>query len=524
MKQRVNLRSPLFLQYESRPAEVESTNLVTDSEEFSTWSKQSVSISSNDIEAPDGNLTADKIESTSSSTNTYVYDTISLSTSTEYSASVYIKRGSNGLASVDVFDLTSGVQGSALFDFDSNTITSSIGSASFENASNGWYRIKISFTSSSSLGTTFFRIFEYSSTSGNHIYAWGAQLEESSQVTSYIVTSGGTATRAATTEAQEEDVTAELRIYSGIHETDAPTDATYTLTKSPENAKTTFEIAELIRDYIEQTTTKSSGTIWADVKLSDNLQLDKHYQFLATEGYIDNTEGLQTYLNAPSDEIFMQSNSTVFIPEGQELEIPVYAQSNSYYITTRGGAQRPPVYFSSLDDNSNQIEYVTLESEDDALGLYVNSTVVAKINVIRTECSKFANHLLMFVNKYGAKQDFYVNMKSTEKFKVKDDGFSRSVIDYNTLSVNNGIHSYKRRVLESKESYSLNTPFLDEENVQAFEELLLSEYVWLKKEGADYIPVVVKDMSMTRRTHLNDKLIQYTVEVESANHLVNIQR
>ena len=115
-------------------------------------------------------------------------------------------------------------------------------------------------------------------------------------------------------------------------------------------------------------------------------------------------------------------------------------------------------------------------------------------------------------------------MKSTEKFKIKDDGFSRSVIDYNTLSVNNGIHSYKRRVLESKESYTLNTPFLDEENVEAFEELLLSEYVWLKKEGESYIPVVVKDMSMTRKTHLNDKLIQYTVEVESANHLVNIQR
>jgi hypothetical protein len=48
--------------------------------------------------------------------------------------------------------------------------------------------------------------------------------------------------------------------------------------------------------------------------------------------------------------------------------------------------------------------------------------------------------------------------------------------------------------------------------------------VWLKKEGADYIPVIIKDMSMTRKTHLNDKLIQYSVEVESANHLVNIQR
>lgn len=322
----------------------------------------------------------------------------------------------------------------------------------------------------------------------------------------------------------QDDVTAEIRVYEGAYQTDAPTEPTYSLTKTPENGRATFEIAELIRDYIEQTTTKSSGTVWAEVNLSDNTQADVDYGFLATEGYIDNTEGLQTHLNAPSSEGFMQSNSTVFIPEGQELEIPVYADNNSYYTHQRDGAERPPTYFSSSDDNSNQIEYVTVESEDDALALYVNSTIVGKINVIRTECSKYANNILMFVNKFGAKQDFFVNMKSTEKFKVKDDGFSRSVVDYGTLSVNNGIHSYKRRVLESKETYTLNTPFLDEGNVQVFEELLLSEYVWLKKEGADYIPVIIKDMSMTRKTHLNDKLIQYSVEVESANHLVNIQR
>lgn len=322
----------------------------------------------------------------------------------------------------------------------------------------------------------------------------------------------------------QDDVITELRIYQGRLQVDAPTEPTYSLTKTPVDGKATFEIAELIRDYIEQKSTKTSGTVWAEVKLTDNTQADVYYEFLATEGYIDNTEGLQTHLSAPSDEVFMQSNSTVFIPEGQELEIPVYAQSNSYYTTQRDGAERPPVYFSSAAYNSNQIEYVTLESEDDALALYVNSTIVGKINVIRTECSKYANNILMFVNKFGAKQDFFVNMKSTEKFRVKDDGFSRSVIDYSNLSVNNGIHSYKRRVLESKETYTLNTPFLDEQNVQAFEELLLSEYVWLKKEGGSYIPVIVKNTSMTRKTHLNDKLIQYTVEVESANHLVNIQR
>ena len=130
----------------------------------------------------------------------------------------------------------------------------------------------------------------------------------------------------------------------------------------------------------------------------------------------------------------------------------------------------------------------------------------------------------MFVNKFGAKQEFFVNMKSVEKIKVKDNGFNRNVINYSTLSIDNGIHGYKRNVTESREAYTLNTPFLDEGNVQAFEELLLSEYVWMKKENSEYIPVTIKDNSMTRKTHLNDKLIQYTVNVESSFNLINNQR
>ena len=703
MRQRVNLRSPLFLQYESRPAEVESENLQVYSEEFdnAAWTKSRVTITANSTISPNGELTADKITGTGTGSS-YVFDGVSLTSGNTYTISIFVKPiiGISSFA-INVF----GGVGTAYFnltDKSINTTTGDFTSSKIEDYGNGWLRCSGTLTLSGTTGSKNigYGLIDYN---GDQLYLWGAQVEQQEQATSYIKTEGTTVTRAATTEAQEEDVTAELRIYSGgggydyartnlqvyseefdnaawsktrttitadqglapngtntadkftgtgtgasyivdgfnftsgekytisvyvkpinvttfriykfsggigaadfnlstgtiinasgamsnpiieslssgwfrcsvehtptatgsqnygfglqdysgdqyyiwgamleegsqvtsyikteattvtelAYQTEAPTEATYTLTKSPENGKTTFEIAELIRDYIEQTTTKSSGTIWADVKLFDNLQMNRHYYFLGTEGYIDNTEGLQTYLNAPSNETFMQSNATVLIPEGQSLEIPVNAQYNSFYTITTGGVEGSAVYFSNLDDNSTQVEYITVNSTDEVVKLYVDSVVTEEITIQETECSKYADHLLMFVNKYGSKQDFYVNMKSTERFKIKDDGFSRSVIDYSTLSVNNGIHSYKRRVLESKESYTLNTPFLDEENVEAFEELLLSEYVWLKKEGESYIPVVVKDMSMTRKTHLNDKLIQYTVEVESANHLVNIQR
>jgi hypothetical protein len=312
-------------------------------------------------------------------------------------------------------------------------------------------------------------------------------------------------------------------VTEGSYSDDSPASATYSLSGYPQNGLTTFEIGELLRDYIDQTNDKSSGTVWAKITLSDGVEFDREYVFLATEGYVSSYEAVQTNLNAPREEVLMQSNTNVIIPEGESLSVPVYAQYNSYYTKTAAGVATD-FYLSNSDDNISQIGYVDVNSSDDTVKLYADSNLIETITVETVECNKYNNISLMFVNRFGAKQEFFVNMKSIEKIRVKDSGFNRNVIDYSTLSINNGVHGYKRNVTESRETYTLNTPFLDEGNVQAFEELLLSEYVWMKKENSEYTPVTIKDNSMTRKTHVNDKLIQYTVNVESSFNLINNQR
>jgi hypothetical protein len=305
---------------------------------------------------------------------------------------------------------------------------------------------------------------------------------------------------------------------------DEPTAITYTLDKTPIDAVSTFEIGQLIRDYIEQNTDVSSGTVWAKITLSDGIELPREYNFLATEGYNTSYESVQSHLTSPNSETLMQSNDTVLIPEGESLRIPVYAQYDCYYTKTTLGSTISAVYFTDLNTNSSQIEYINVTSDDTLVEVYSNSSLIDTIKIEKPECSKYDNISLMFVNRFGAKQEFFVNMKSIEKIKVKDSGYNRNVINYNTLSIDNGIHGYKRNVSETREMFTLNTPFLDEGNVQAFEELLLSEYVWMSRGGSDYTPVTIKDNSMTRKTHLNDKLIQYTVNVESSFNLINNQR
>ena len=457
----------------------------------------------NNIESPNGLNNGSLVQSIGGGV-CVIYKSFTTLVNTVHNMSVFLKRGN-----YDQIRIQEGyTYSSVIFNFSSGEVVSSTSATNIrvEDYNDGWYRVSFNYTSHASTALSQYSVYIDGSTAlGNSFYTFGGQIEVNDSCTDLIETS----TSAVAVNAYDDD---------------APADPTYTLVKDPINNKTTFEVSDLIRDYIEQTDINSSGNIWAKVSLFDGVQLPRHYTFLATEGYIDSSDSIQTHLNTYKLDALMQSNDTVIIAEGDSMSIPVYLKYPSYYNKVTSGVTTSNTYLSNLSENSKQIEYIEVTSDDTSLNLYKEGILVETININKAECSKFSNNKIMFVNRFGAKQELSVNMKSVESIRVKDSGFNRTVIDYSDLSMGNGIHGYKRSVMESKESFVLNTPFLDEGNVQAFEELLLSEYVWLKIGSNDYLPVTIKDNSMTRKTHINDKLIQYTVNVESSFNLINNQR
>ena len=44
----------------------------------------------------------------------------------------------------------------------------------------------------------------------------------------------------------------------------------------------------------------------------------------------------------------------------------------------------------------------------------------------------------------------------------------------------------------------------------------MSEQVWLEKTEGDTLPVVVKTSSLIRKTSVNDKIVQYSVDFDYA--------
>ena len=165
--------------------EEQRTNLLTYSEDFSnaSWAAfgtktitQAAGIS------PDNSLTATYLASPG---NNGMQSTITVSASTAYMFSVFAKADVSSSLRVS-YATIGGTTANGVFDFEISTGV---------DVGNGWYRCSVTFTTD--VGNTSAVIRIQSGVVSQGIYIWGAQFEAGAFPTSYIPTSGSTATRAA---------------------------------------------------------------------------------------------------------------------------------------------------------------------------------------------------------------------------------------------------------------------------------------------------------------------------------------
>lgn len=269
-----------------------------------------------------------------------------------------------------------------------------------------------------------------------------------------------------------------------------------------------FEIAELIRDYINISyngtmpdasdyTTNSNGYIanvslgWNGFDSGGSVVNPGGVSLVAYDAYKFFDENNYNY-SYPSNDILVTTD-TVWIPEGEQMTI---YYTNSTVLTKYGiGATHP---------------------EGDILLDGYN------LNIKRYPCTKYDPTKLVFVNRFGILQELWFFGRTTESSSSISEKYKSANIAANG-SYNRYEHQFKKFNSNGKKRYSLNSGFVSEGYNDSINELLLSEQVWVHIDN-NVLPVNVLTSDVTYKTSLNDRLVQYTLEVEQAYDLISTMR
>ena len=292
----------------------------------------------------------------------------------------------------------------------------------------------------------------------------------------------------------------------------------YVLVKSTTSGATmVWEIAELLRDYINITFngTYTPETLAVVTVITSHASTDGSGTALTTDSDTDVAyDGYGTYMQG--------SNPTFSRPDYLISGDPQFASLNSeyyiYYPKNLAGVV-------PLINTAGSLSYASFNTTDT---IVTGNASGRTLNIIRIDCSKYLDgHKVTFVNKFGALQDIWFFLKDTLVTNKKNDSYQSNTIVSGVYSVNN--HAKKVFNTTSTRQISLSSGFYPEWTNQWFEQLLLSEQIWYSRtvfngtssNTTEVVPINISTSSMTHKTVINDKLIQYTFNFDMAFDYIN---
>ena len=290
----------------------------------------------------------------------------------------------------------------------------------------------------------------------------------------------------------------------------------YTIIKnSAPSSVVTFEIAELIRDYITQTfdgnyTTSTASTASSNVKQytgqdgTGNQSSPTAIDHIAFNGYGTFMQGSNPTISSP---LWMVSKDV--IKNGYYVYYPLNTSGKIPIIT-----------------NAGSISYKTFATDATSATL----TGADTINIVRVDCTKYGNgNKITFVNKFGGLQDLWFFLKSVKATTSTKETYNANTISTSTGSATYSVNAPTKTVFNktANQKIRLSSGYYPEGANPFFEELLLSDQVWLTQPDPydpsteQVVPVIISTSSFTYKTSLNDRLIEYTMDFDMAFDYIN---
>jgi len=347
-----------------------------------------------------------------------------------------------------------------------------------------------------------------------------------------------------------------------------PLDFVYTATKTYTlnyRQRTRIDISPLIRDYISYSgideyvvyvKATKSGTISGSPSSTTSY-------FYATDGYGYYEDGYNPSLSTElsSRSYYAGSNTTIYRLDDDAINIPFLSEvptfatipnSVNYYIYESGslinsgtitfnvdsGSENAYKTFSTGINPQKRIEAdggtfinskcyekflrnTKLDSYDTIVlvggGVYSSEITTLTVKSI-SEC-KHTPYEIRFKNRYGVEESLWFFKRSDQSIKREKESYRANTID---AYANDDLylHTYKDYNINARESLVLNTGFLEESFSENFRQLMLSESVYVMI-GNVKLPINIKNDELTYKKSVNEKLINYNIEIEFSYDKLN---
>ncbi len=252
------------------------------------------------------------------------------------------------------------------------------------------------------------------------------------------------------------------------------------------------------------------------------------------------------------DYSFQTGSDTSTINKVHYFSIKLYNSSNALLATTTpfanfsNGSSTTPNQYSNIRTNyfgafpanldgaaysawvthRANVSYYTIQGFDD------DNQIISQlytINIITDDCKGFEGIRLTWLNPYGVWDYYTFTKKSVRSIQTNRTSYTQLGGTWNesTYKINGFSGGKKNFRVNSKELITVNTDYLLDADAIWFEDLINSPEVYIlngfssdaKGMVNKYVePVIVSTSSYTRKTKANDKLIQYTFELEKSKN------
>ena len=347
-----------------------------------------------------------------------------------------------------------------------------------------------------------------------------------------------------------------LWIYSGTLGS-KPAQPSYVLYKEVKTGSDviTFEIAELVKDYIDINFTGDysniTESVWVEYtmdKVFDDTSTDSTSdKFIAISGYGYFKDGV----NPEFEKGALIDNSKIYNYSGENIYLPIYtgdkgAYKADYYngaTLLRTDTFGAPITSITADTtnfsadtiditadsslvsgvSSNVITRVTPPSTTDKIIVTRHTGATETILVETIEECKYTPYKVSFLNKYGVVQDLWFFKRRDDSIQITKGKYLENTINESITGVSYSLNQASQVPTDFKatKSLKLNTGFVSEDYNKVIQELLLTERAWVHENSQVY-PVLPKTSELQYKTSLNDKLINFTIDFDYAYNEINL--